>query len=96
MQRPEMSMMSKKSLSETDICTKYITPAVIQAGWDEALLAKSQDEGAETGLDNIKILAIPPLNTMGTPIQLIKQFSSRASFEQAVHEPQAALYQEVF
>ncbi|ADL56908.1 EcoAI/FtnUII family type I restriction enzme subunit R [Gallionella capsiferriformans] len=27
-------MTDKKSLSERDICTKYITPAVIQAGWD--------------------------------------------------------------
>src|SRR6056297_3205761 len=26
--------MSKQSLSERDICTKYITPAVIQSGWD--------------------------------------------------------------
>src|SRR3972149_3598829 len=26
--------MSKKSLSEADICTKFITPTVIQAGWD--------------------------------------------------------------
>ncbi|HSM89357.1 MAG TPA: restriction endonuclease, partial [Desulfobacterales bacterium] len=24
----------KKSLSERDICTKYITPALQQAGWD--------------------------------------------------------------
>jgi len=29
--------MSKKSLSETDIWAKYITPAVVQARWDEAL-----------------------------------------------------------
>ena len=29
--------MSKKSLSESDICAKYITPAIIDAGWDEAL-----------------------------------------------------------
>jgi type I restriction enzyme R subunit len=29
--------MSKKTLSESDICAKYITPAVIKAGWDEAL-----------------------------------------------------------
>ena len=29
--------MSKKTLSESDICAKYITPAVIQAGWDDAL-----------------------------------------------------------
>lgn len=26
--------MNKKSLSEQDICTKYITPAIEQAGWD--------------------------------------------------------------
>src|ERR1039458_2821879 len=27
--------MNKKDLSERDICTKYITPAVKLAGWDE-------------------------------------------------------------
>ena len=27
-------LMNKKSLSERDICTKYITPAIIKAGWD--------------------------------------------------------------
>ena len=26
--------MNKKSLSERDICTKYITPAIVRAGWD--------------------------------------------------------------
>ena len=26
--------MSKQSLSERDICTKYITPALEKAGWD--------------------------------------------------------------
>ncbi|WP_035121767.1 EcoAI/FtnUII family type I restriction enzme subunit R [Cohnella panacarvi] len=26
--------MSKKDLSERDICSKYITPAVVQSGWD--------------------------------------------------------------
>jgi type I restriction enzyme R subunit len=26
--------MSKKDLSERDICTKFITPAIVQAGWD--------------------------------------------------------------
>ena len=26
--------MSKKDLSETDVCTQYITPAVVDAGWD--------------------------------------------------------------
>ena len=27
--------MDKKSLSERDICTKFITPAIIKAGWDK-------------------------------------------------------------
>ncbi|NOT12982.1 MAG: DEAD/DEAH box helicase family protein [Methylococcaceae bacterium] len=58
----------------------------------EALLAKYQDEGIVTGLDNVKILEIHPFNTMGTPVQLIKEFGSRASFENAVHELQSALY----
>src|SRR5882724_8035840 len=61
----------------------------------EALLAKYQDEGIVTGLDNTKILEIPPFTTKGTPIQLIRQFGSRAGFEHAVHELQAAIYQEI-
>ena len=26
--------MNKKDMSERDICTKYITPALAKAGWD--------------------------------------------------------------
>lgn len=26
--------MDKKSLSERDICSKFITPAIVSAGWD--------------------------------------------------------------
>jgi type I site-specific restriction endonuclease len=26
--------MNKKQLSERDICTKFITPAIVRAGWD--------------------------------------------------------------
>ena len=42
-----------------------------------------------------QILQIPPFDAMGTPVQLIKQFGTAADFEHAVHELQAALYQEV-
>lgn len=28
-------MLNKKSLSERDICTKFITPAIVKAGWDK-------------------------------------------------------------
>jgi len=60
----------------------------------EALLAKYQDEGVVAGLDNVRLLEIPPFNSMGTPLQLLRQFGDRDGFEQAVHELQAALYQE--
>lgn len=30
----EMSVMNKKEMSERDICTKFITPAIETAGWD--------------------------------------------------------------
>ena len=30
-----MVSLDKKRLSERDICTKYITPAIEQAGWDK-------------------------------------------------------------
>ena len=59
----------------------------------ESLLTKYQDEGV-LNLDDTLILSIPPLNTMGTPMQLIKEFGSREGFEQAVHEMQDALYRE--
>jgi len=32
---PENMNMNKKTLSERDICTKYITPALERAGWDK-------------------------------------------------------------
>jgi type I restriction enzyme R subunit len=29
-----ISPLDKKKLSERDVCTKYITPALVNAGWD--------------------------------------------------------------
>jgi len=34
--------MNKKELSERDICTKFITPALRQAGWDEMLQIREE------------------------------------------------------
>ena len=34
--------MDKKSLSERDICTKFITPALRKAGWDELLQIREE------------------------------------------------------
>ncbi|MBA3772805.1 MAG: DEAD/DEAH box helicase family protein [Ramlibacter sp.] len=79
------------NVKKRDVFTKYGPQARAVL---EALLTKYQDEGVVGGLDNVKILEIPPFNAMGTPFQLIKQFGTRAGFEDAVHELQAALYQE--
>ncbi len=34
--------MDKRTLSERDICTKFITPALRQAGWDEILQIREE------------------------------------------------------
>uniref|UniRef100_UPI00402BB651 EcoAI/FtnUII family type I restriction enzme subunit R n=1 Tax=Methylomonas sp. PHL2-19 TaxID=3438878 RepID=UPI00402BB651 len=80
------------NVRKQDVFTKYGPQARAVL---EELLAKYQDEGIVAGLDNVRILEIPPFNAMGTPIQLIKEFGSKTSFESAVHELQTALYQEV-
>lgn len=60
----------------------------------DALLTKYADEGV-LNLDDTNVLRIPPLNDLGTPVQLIKAFGGRAGFEDAVHALQNALYQDV-
>ena len=35
-------LMNKKQLSERDICTKYITPALARAGWDVATQVREE------------------------------------------------------
>lgn len=59
-----------------------------------ALLSKYADEGI-LNLDDTNVLRIPPLNTLGTPVQLINAFGGKAGFEDAVHALQNELYQEV-
>ncbi|MFA4891832.1 type I restriction-modification enzyme R subunit C-terminal domain-containing protein [Brevundimonas sp.] len=57
----------------------------------EALLTKYEDEGL-LNLDDVQVLKIAPFDRMGTAIQLVKTFGGRPGYEQAVHEMQAALY----
>ncbi|MBK5968478.1 MULTISPECIES: EcoAI/FtnUII family type I restriction enzme subunit R [Thiorhodovibrio] len=79
-------------VAKGDVFTKYGPQARAVL---EALLDKYQDEGLVGGLDNVRVLAVPPFDKMGTPLQLIKEFGTKAGFEQAVHELQAALYEDV-
>jgi type I restriction enzyme R subunit len=58
----------------------------------DTLLEKYQDEGV-VDLGDPRILQIPPIDRIGTPVELIRQFGSLAGFEQAVHELQDALYE---
>ncbi len=74
-----------------DVFTKYGPQARAVL---EALLAKYEDGGVVAGMDNPKILEIPPFSKMGMPLQLIRQFGTRGDFERAVHELQTSLYQE--
>ncbi|MCY4227127.1 MAG: DEAD/DEAH box helicase family protein [Gammaproteobacteria bacterium] len=59
-----------------------------------ALLDKYADEGI-LKIDDAKVLRIPPINEIGTPVELIRAFGDRDAFERAVHEIQDELYKEV-
>lgn len=59
----------------------------------DALLTKYADEGV-LNLDDARVLSIPPLNTLGTPMQLVRAFGGKPGFEKAVHDMQTALYSE--
>jgi type I restriction enzyme R subunit len=54
-------MIDKKSLSERDICTKYITPAIEQSGWD-----KHTQFLEEVSFTDGKIIVRGKLHTRGT------------------------------
>jgi len=77
------------NVRKRDVFTKYGEQARAVL---EALLQKYQDEGV-TALDDPRILRVSPFDTMGTPVQLLKQFGGRKGFEKAVHDLQSALYE---
>jgi type I restriction enzyme R subunit len=79
------------NVRKRDIFTKYGPQA--RAVLD-ALLTKYQDDGV-IDLEDTLILTIPPLNTMGTPLQLINEFGGKDKFDAAVHELQQELYSTV-
>jgi type I restriction enzyme R subunit len=79
-----------ENVKKRDVFTKYQGQA--RAVLD-ALLAKYADEGV-LNLDDANVLRIPPLSSLGTPVQLIKAFGGKEEFVAAVQEMQSALYQE--
>ena len=59
----------------------------------DALLAKYADEGV-LNLDDTNVLKIPPLDQLGTLVELVNAFGGKPAFEQAVHDLQNELYRE--
>lgn len=78
-----------RNVIKRDVFTKYGPQARAVL---EALLAKYQDAGALADMESADILTIAPFTAMGTPMQLIKPFGSRAGFEKAARELLSALY----
>ena len=79
-----------ESVKNRDAFTRYAGQA--RAVLD-ALLDKYADEGV-LDLDDAKVLKIPPLNSLGTPVQLVRAFGGKPSFERAVLDLQSELYRE--
>jgi hypothetical protein len=73
--------MDKHTLSERDICTKFITPALRQAGWDEMLQIRE-----EFGFTKGRIIVRGKLVTRGKAkrADYVLYFNSRCSAAEAV------------
>jgi type I restriction enzyme R subunit len=89
--RPALTRRERaESVRKRDVFAKYGPKARAVL---EALLDKYQDTGA-LNLDDPSMLQVPPLSSLGTPVQLVSEFGTRQGFEAAVRGLQAALYRE--
>ena len=80
-----------ENVKKRDVFTKY-------GGQVRAVLAALLDKYADEGvinLDDANVLRIPPLDSLGTPVELVRAFGGKPGFERAVRDLQAALYKEV-
>lgn len=79
-----------ENVKKRDVFTKYGIQARAVL---EALLKKYSDDGV-ISIDDPKILKINPFSGMGTEVELIRAFGKKPDYIRAVHEMQAALYEE--
>ena len=80
-----------ENVKKRDVFTKYGGQARAVLG---ALLDKYADEGI-LNLDDANVLRIPPLDSLGTPVELVRAFGGKPDFDRAVHDLQFALYREI-
>lgn len=88
--RPLTRHERAESLRSQDKFKEYTDTARIVL---DALIDKYADEGI-LHLDDTNLLKIPPLNKIGTPIELIDAFGDKSTFEDAVAILQSSLYQQ--
>ena len=79
-----------ENVKKRDVFARYGEQARAVLG---ALLDKYADEGV-FNLDDANVLRIPPIDKLGTPVELVRAFGGRRGFERAVHDLQSALYRE--
>ena len=79
------------NVKKRDVFTKYGPQARAVL---EALLEKYADQGV-MNLDDPSVLKIAPFSGMGSVVELIRAFGGKPGFEQAVHDLQSAIYQEI-
>ncbi len=59
----------------------------------DALLDKYADEGV-LDLDDARVLRIPPLDRLGTAVELVRAFGGKSAYQRAVLDLQSELYRE--
>lgn len=60
----------------------------------EALLDKYADEGI-TNIESMDVLRVQPFTEYGSPVEIIKEFGSKANYMKAVRELEIELYQSI-
>ena len=78
------------NVKKRDVFTRF-------GGRARAVLAALLDKYADDGVLNIgdaNVLRIPPLDSLGTPVELVRAFGGRPGFERAVYDLQSELYRE--
>jgi type I restriction enzyme R subunit len=58
----------------------------------EALLDKYADEGIED-IESIEVLKVQPLNSLGTPVEIVHKFGGKAKYLTAVKQLETLLYE---
>jgi type I restriction enzyme R subunit len=78
------------NVKKRDVFGRYEgnAPAVL-----DALLMKYANEGV-LNLDDANMLKNPPLNALGTPIELVRASGGELGFDRAVHDLRDAIDQE--